>query len=79
MNAILKLAYLQTCSLWRAGALRVLVFSLVLAVAAITAVSFFTQRIDKALNQQGSLLLGADLVLSANHTLPENFEQRATT
>jgi len=79
MNAILKLAYLQTCSLWRAGALRVLVFSLVLAVAAITAVSFFTQRIDTALNQQGSLLLGADLVLSANHALPENFEQRATT
>ena len=79
MNAIFKLAYLQTCSLWRAGALRVLVFSLVLAVAAITAVSFFTQRIDTALNQQGGLLLGADLVLSANHAIPENFEQRATT
>jgi len=79
MNAIFKLAYLQTYSLWRAGALRVLVFSLVLAVAAITAVSFFTQRIDTALNQQGGLLLGADLVLSANHALPANFEQRATT
>jgi len=78
MNAIFKLAYLQTCSLWRAGALRVLVFALVLAVAAITAVSFFTQRIDTALNQQGSLLLGADLVLSANHVLADNFEQRAT-
>ncbi len=79
MNAIFKLAYLQTCSLWRAGSLKVLVFSLVLAVAAITAVSFFTQRIDTALNQQGGLLLGADLVLSANHALPENFEQRAAT
>ena len=79
MNAIFKLAYLQTCSLWRAGSLKVLVFSLVLAVAAITAVSFFTQRIDTALNQQGGLLLGADLVLSANHALPANFEQRATT
>ena len=78
MAAIFKLAYLQTFNLWRAGALRVLVFSLVLAVAAITAVSFFTQRVDTALNQQGDLLLGADLVLSANHALPENFEQRAT-
>ena len=77
MTAIFKLAYFQTASLWRAGALRVLVFALVLAVAAITAVSFFTQRIDTALNQQGSLLLGADLVLSANHALPEKFEQDA--
>jgi len=77
MSAIFKLAFLQTASLWRAGSLRVLVFALVLAVAAITAVSFFTQRIDTALNQQGGFLLGADLVLSANHKLPENFEQRA--
>ncbi len=78
MNAILNLACLQTFNLWRAGALRVLVFALVLAVAAITAVSFFTQRIDAALNQQGGLLLGADLVLSANHALPDKFEKSAT-
>jgi putative ABC transport system permease protein len=72
-----KLAWNQNLSLWRAGALRVLVFALVLAVAAITAVSFFTQRVDTALNQQGGLLLGADLALIADHTVADKFEPRA--
>ncbi len=66
-----KLAWSQTLSLWRAGALRVLVFALVLAVAAITAVSFFTQRIESALNQQGSLLIGGDLAVIADHPIPQ--------
>lgn len=74
-----RLAWNQTLSLWRAGALRVLVFALVLAVAAITAVSFFTQRVDTALNQQGGLLLGGDLALLADHPLADKFEQRALT
>jgi len=71
------LAWSQTLSLWRAGALRVFVFALILAVAAITAVSFFTQRVESALNQQGGLLLGGDLVVQADHPVPEKFIQRA--
>ena len=74
-----KLAWSQTVSLWRAGALRVLVFALVLAVAAITAVSFFTQRIESALNQQGSLLIGGDLAVVADHPIPQIFVQQAIT
>ncbi len=72
------LAWTQTLSLWRAGALRVMVFSLVLAVAAITAVGFFTQRVETALNQQGGLLLGGDLAVSSDHPIAEQFEKRAT-
>ncbi len=79
MMLTFKLAWSQTLSLWRAGALRVLVLALVLAVAAITAVSFFTQRIESALNQQGSLLLGADLVVQADHPVPDKFMKRAVT
>lgn len=79
MMLISKLAWLQVWSMWRAGALRVLVFSLVLAVAAITAVSFFTQRVDSALNQQGGLLLGGDLSIQADHAIPDAFMQRAKT
>lgn len=71
------LAWTQTLSLWRAGALRVMVFSLVLAVAAITAVGFFTQRVETALNQQGGLLLGGDLAILADHPIADQFEQRA--
>nr|WP_294841852.1 FtsX-like permease family protein [uncultured Methylotenera sp.] len=74
-----KLAWSQTVSLWRAGALRVLVFALVLAVAAITAVSFFTQRIETALNQQGSLLIGGDLAVVADHPIPQALIERAVT
>jgi len=74
-----KLAWSQTLSLWRAGALRVLVFALVLAVAAITAVSFFTQRIESALNQQGSLLIGGDLAVIADHPIPQPLIEPAVT
>lgn len=77
MLLILKLGWSQSLSLWRAGALRVLTFALVLAVAAITAVSFFTQRVESALNQQGSLLLGADLVVQADHPIPDRFAEHA--
>lgn len=72
-----KLAWSQTVNLWRAGALRVLVFALVLAVAAITAVGFFTQRVESALNQQGGLLLGGDLAILADHEIPDIFSRRA--
>lgn len=64
-----KLAWSQTISLWRAGALRVLVFALVLAVSAITAVGFFTERVESALSQQGALLLGGDLAVMADHDI----------
>ena len=66
-----RLAYSQTLSLWRAGAIRVLVFALVIAVAAMTAVGFFTQRVESALNQQGGLLLGGDIALQADHAIAE--------
>lgn len=73
----LKLAWSQTLSLWRAGALRVLVFALVLAVSAITAVGFFTERVESALSQQGALLLGGDLAVLADHEIPAVFVERA--
>jgi len=52
---------------WRAGELRVLLVALVVAVASVTSVGFFTDRLHQAMNQQASELLAADLVvLSAN-------------
>lgn len=77
MNLNFKIALTQTLSLWRSGALRVLVFALVLAVIAITAVGFFTQRVETALNQQGGLLLGGDLAVLADHPIADKFELRA--
>lgn len=77
MNLSVGLAWTQTISLWRSGALRVLVFSLVLAVTTISAIGFFTQRVETALNQQGGLLLGGDLAVIADHAIPDALLNRA--
>lgn len=77
MSLSVRLAWTQTLSLWRSGALRVLVFSLVLAVTAISAIGFFTQRVDTALTQQGGLLLGGDLAVLSDHAIPDAFVMRA--
>jgi len=52
---------------WRAGELRVLALGLVLAVASITSVAFFADRIGRALLRDAHQLLGADLVLVSDH------------
>lgn len=72
-----KLAWSQTLNLWRAGALRVLVFALVIAVTAITAVGFFTARVDDALTQQGGLLLGGDVAVISDHAIASKHTQAA--
>jgi putative ABC transport system permease protein len=51
----------------RAGELRLLVAALVVAVAALTAVGFFADRVRLALEREANQLLGADLLLIADH------------
>ena len=74
---IFKLGYQQLLSQWKSGDLRVMVFALVLAVASITAVNFFINRIALHLNAQGGLLLGGDLVVISDHAIPSGYEQLA--
>jgi putative ABC transport system permease protein len=52
---------------WRAGELRVLAIALVVAVASVTTVAFFADRVKQALNREASQLLGADLVVVSDH------------
>lgn len=52
---------------WRAGELRVLAMALVVAVAAITSVAFFADRVAQGLARDAHQLLGADLVLRSDH------------
>jgi putative ABC transport system permease protein len=47
----------------RAGELSVLIAAIVVAVTAITAVGFFTDRVARAIRQQASAVLAADLVI----------------
>lgn len=52
---------------WRAGELGVLAAALVVAVASVTSVGFFADRVGRALARDAHQLLGADLVLLSDH------------
>ena len=55
---------------WRAGELRVLAMALTIAVAAITSVAFFADRVGQGLARDAHQLLGADLVMVADQPWP---------
>jgi putative ABC transport system permease protein len=52
---------------WRAGELRILALGLVVAVASVTSVGFFADRVRQSLTRDAHQLLGADLVMVADH------------
>jgi putative ABC transport system permease protein len=61
---------------WRAGELRVLAAALAVAVASVTSVAFFADRVGQALARDAHQLLGADLVLLSDKPWPPQFEER---
>jgi putative ABC transport system permease protein len=48
---------------WRAGEVTLIAAAIVIAVAAVTTVGFFTDRVQRALRQEANRLLGADLAI----------------
>jgi putative ABC transport system permease protein len=72
-----KQAWRMTWRDWRAGELRFLLIALIVAVAASSCVGFFVERMRSALIQDANQLIGADLVIAANHALPPNWENKA--
>lgn len=66
--------------LWRdhrAGELVLISVAIVVAVASVTSVGFFTDRVHQALGRQANQLLGADLVIAAGRPIPAEFETEA--
>jgi putative ABC transport system permease protein len=63
---------------WRAGELRVLAAALVVAVASITSVAFFADRVSRALVRDAHQLLGADLVLVSDHPWQRSMAEEIT-
>jgi putative ABC transport system permease protein len=55
----------------KSGEVRVLAAALALAVAAMTAVGFFTDRVSQSVLARSSEVLAADLVLRSNRDIPE--------
>jgi putative ABC transport system permease protein len=64
-------ALVQTRRDLRASAMRFLLLAVVLAVAALTAVAFFADRIERGLSRDAAQLLGADTVAVADQPLPD--------
>jgi putative ABC transport system permease protein len=62
---------------WRSGELRLLFFSLVLAVAALSAVGFVAQRLQGALVRDAAQLIGGDVVVVSDHPLAAAYLQQA--
>jgi putative ABC transport system permease protein len=61
----------------RAGELRVLLAALIIAVASVTSVGFFADRVGRALTEESHQLIGADLVISGDLPLPRDYADEA--
>lgn len=67
-------------SLWRdlrSGELRLLIVAVTLAVAALTAVGFFADRLKGGLQRDARQLLGGDAVISSDNPTPAAFAEKA--
>ncbi len=71
------LAWRQLLRDFRAGELRLLVVAVTLAVAALTAVGFFADRLNHGLARDARQLLGGDAIVLADHPVPATFVEKA--
>lgn len=62
---------------WRSGEVLVLLAALVIAVAAMSAVTFFTSRVSQAVTQEAGEALAADIRIESINPLPEEFDRLA--
>lgn len=75
--SIRALAWRQTLRDLRAGELRLLALAVMLAVAALTAVGFFADRLSGGLQRDARQLLGGDAVISSDRPAPPAIAARA--
>lgn len=62
---------------WRSGELKLLSISLMLAVAVVSGIAIFTDRLDTSLAAQSAMLLGADSVITGPQLHSSAWEQQA--
>ncbi|MDQ1310693.1 MAG: putative transport system permease protein, partial [Pseudomonadota bacterium] len=64
---------------FKSGELAVLLLSVLVAVASLTAVGFFTSRVGRAVNQQAGEVLAADLRLESPRPIAEGYDAEAAS
>lgn len=74
---VLGMAFRALVRDWQAGELRVLAAALLVAVASVAAVGFFTDRVQQALERKASELFGADLIVSATRPMQPQLAEEA--
>ncbi len=62
---------------WRSGELKLLSLSLMLAVAVLSGISIFTNRLDSSLSLQSNVILGADSTIESPTSIPPMWEHEA--
>ncbi|MBI5256192.1 MAG: ABC transporter permease [Burkholderiales bacterium] len=75
--SVLGLAWRQGWRDFRAGELRLLMVAVMLAVAALSAVGFFANRLDAALSRDARQMLGGDAVVASDQPAPASFTDKA--
>ncbi|HEY0845189.1 MAG TPA: FtsX-like permease family protein [Noviherbaspirillum sp.] len=74
---MLKQALTMTRRDWRAGELRFLLVALIVAVASLSSVGFFIDRMRAGLQRDAHQLLGADLVINADQPINSLWREEA--
>lgn len=74
MRNLLKPLLLQS---FRTGGLYLLIIALSLAISATTALKFSNDQVKNAVSLQASQMLGADLVLSNNEPIEQQWKKKA--
>jgi len=74
---VIRFALLALVRDWKSGELAVLLAALLVAVTALTAVGFFTDRIGQAVTLQAAEVIAADLRLQSSRVPSEDYEAAA--
>ena len=74
----MALAWRQLLRDFRAGELRLMLVAVALAVAALSAVGFFANRLEGRLQRDAGALLGGDALIASDRPLPADFAATAT-
>ena len=77
MMRVLRLSLRFIRREWHSGELTTAALALVIAVASVSAVGFFTDRVRGAMSQQASELLAADLLVVSSQPIPAAWTKQA--
>ncbi|MCW8196558.1 FtsX-like permease family protein [Proteobacteria bacterium 005FR1] len=62
---------------WRSGEVKILAIALMLAVAVVSAISVFTDRLEAALIDESAAFLGANRIVESSQSIPGEWQQSA--